>query len=121
MTGPTLDSKGRIVVPKQDRIAWQIETGDSVHIRITEPNGHAQPVRDTIDSRGRVTIPKEKREALQLTEGDRVEVSVLGVQNGGYVCDDCGEAFDLGKVLIVESGERVVCAECSTPTDRIIT
>lgn len=121
MTDPTLDSKGRIVVPKQDRIAWQIETGDAVHIRITEPNGHAQPVRDTIDSRGRVTIPKEVRDVLQLTEGDRVEVSVLGVQNGGYVCDDCGESFDLGKVLIVESGERVVCAECSTPSDRIIT
>lgn len=121
MTGPRLDSKGRIVVPKEDRVAWQIETGDAVHIRVTGPDGGAQPVRDTIDSRGRVTIPKEKRDVLQVTEGDRVGVSVLGVQNGGYVCDDCGNSYDLGKVLIVESGERIVCAECSTPTDRIIT
>jgi len=121
MTGPRIDSKGRIVVPKEDRVAWQIEPGDAVHVRITEPEGHAQAVRDTIDSRGRVTISKKRRDALQLSEGDHVEVSVLGVQNGGYVCDDCGDSFDLGKMLIVESGERVVCAECSTPSDRIIT
>lgn len=116
----TLDSKGRVVIPKEERDGWMIDEGNSVQIRITNANGDSQPVRDEIDSRGRVMVPKRTRNVLDIKHGDRVDIDVLGVESGGYVCDDCDGEFDLAKILIVDGGDRVVCADCSKPEDRII-
>ncbi|WP_336328503.1 AbrB/MazE/SpoVT family DNA-binding domain-containing protein [Halovenus sp. HT40] len=121
MPDPKIDSKGRIVIPKSARESWQIDTGDKAHLRVRSPSGKTQSIRDEVDSRGRVTIPIETRETLGVSEGDRVEVDVIGVDGGGFECEECGDEYDLGKILILESGERIVCAGCSTPEDRIIT
>ncbi len=120
MTSPRLDSKGRIVVPKEDRDVWHIEPDDAVHLRVTGPNGRTRSVRDTIDSRGRIVVPKDKRDDLNATEGDTLDVTVLGVEEGDYICEDCGDQYDLGKVLVLNNGDRIVCAACSTPEDRVI-
>jgi len=116
----TLDSKGRVVIPKAERDGWMIDEGNIVQVRVTAATGESQPVRDEVDGRGRVMIPQKTRNVLDINHGDRVDIDVLGVEAGGYVCDECNGEFDLAKILIVEGGERVVCADCSTPEDRII-
>ena len=37
-----------------------------------------------------------------------------------HTCDECGEKFRLSELIVLNAGERVVCFECSDPTDRII-
>lgn len=73
-----------------------------------------------LDGRGRVTIPKDVREQWNATSGDRLDVAVVGTDAPGYVCDECNEAYDLPEVLVLEGGERVVCANCSGVEDRIV-
>jgi len=76
-----------------------------------------------LDGKGRVTVPKDIREEWQVSGGDRVEVAVVGAEDGGYTCDECGDGFDLPEVAIFHRGsanERVVCTDCLTPEDRII-
>lgn len=120
MPRPKIDGAGRIQVPKDDRDEWCIEDGDTVNVRITTSAGKSRSVRDEIDSRGRIIIPIEQRDALNIGSGDRVEVTVLGVDGSGYECDECDETHDLGKTIIRDGGDRVVCVSCSEPKDRII-
>lgn len=117
---PKVDSKGRVVVPDEERVAWQAKKDDAVRAEISSASGASGFIRDSIDSKGRITIPKDKRLDWQIEQGDRVKVRIVEVHEGGYECEDCGGNFDLGKVLIVEGGDRIVCAECSKPHDRVI-
>jgi DNA-directed RNA polymerase subunit RPC12/RpoP len=44
--------------------------------------------------------------------------------SGWYACDRCGAAIALREALItgeVENSEEIVCPDCTTPEDRIIT
>lgn len=78
------------------------------------------PFAAKLDSKGRITVPKWMRSQWDISHGDRIYLAVIGVSRDGYECDDCGEVHPLPQTLILESGDRVVCAECSTPADRVI-
>lgn len=119
MTRRAIDSKGRITVPKNDRDEWGATPGDQVQVRI-HTGGQAEAIHGELDSKGRVTIPKPKRNSLKIGSTDRVSVELIGVKDNKYECDDCGETFDLEKVIILDAGERIVCGNCVTTEDRII-
>jgi len=47
---------------------------------------------------------------MERDKGDNVE----------YICDDCGNEYQLAEVIVRSGGDRVVCGDCSTPDDRIV-
>lgn len=72
-----------------------------------------------LDGKGRITVPKNVREQWGVSGGDTLEVAVVGTEKG-YECDECGTTHPLPNVLILDEGERIVCANCATVDDRIV-
>lgn len=79
--------------------------------------------RGKLDNKGRITVPKTIRDEWRVSGGDRVKVAVVGTEDGGYICEECGNEFDLAEVAIFNRGnenERIVCTDHLTPEDRVV-
>lgn len=108
---------------KLDGIQWDIVMNESEGSGLLIEIEHDQLRKLQIDGRGRVTIPKEFRDHYGLQKGDSVKVALLDVITDGYTCDECEQVYNLPEVLVLNhdsEDERVVCAECSTASDRIV-
>jgi hypothetical protein len=73
-------------------------------------------VRKEVNANGQVYLGRD-------LSGETVQVGYKKLDNPKYVCDECGDEFDLAEVAIFNRGsddERVVCVDHLKPEDRII-
>lgn len=73
-------------------------------------------VRKDVNTNGQVYLGRD-------LGGKTVRVAYEVVDRDEFVCDECGETFELSEVAIFNQGsddERVVCTGCLTPKDQII-
>lgn len=77
----TIDSAGRIVIPKAVRNAANLEPGTKVRLRVT-PSGRVEiepePLSVALERRGRFTvaIPTDRRPVLKQTDVDRAVAAI---------------------------------------------
>ncbi|MDE0124539.1 MAG: AbrB/MazE/SpoVT family DNA-binding domain-containing protein [Bryobacterales bacterium] len=81
----TIDSAGRIVIPKAVRNAAHLEPGTKVRVQVT-PSGRVEiepePLSVALERSGRFTvaIPRDRRPVLKQTDVDR---AVAAIRAGG--------------------------------------
>lgn len=82
-----------------------------------------QTFKKSLDSKGRVTVPKDIRDEWGVADGDTVELAVVGADDGGHICDECGDSYSLPEIAIFNRGsddEEKLCTGCLSPEDRVI-